>query len=241
MKKIISLLFVVVLVCSAFVSCGCEHVWDKGKITTAPTRAASGEKIFTCLECGEIKTETVELVTTVTKAEWNTILDSDNYSVVGNFREEGETEMEEATIKVEGNGGYMKIDSVETYLERKDGKTYAIVNMMGTYYGTEAGDMKLTLGELALEKMFDDFDKFTYDEQEKAYVLVDEDNGSKSYIYLDDGVLTKIITADSDNYKTFTPADVDNSSFAVSIMTFTDMGSTNVEVPEYTSTSDLLG
>lgn len=36
------------------------HNWDEGKITTEPTCTTKGTKTFTCKNCGEIKTETIE-------------------------------------------------------------------------------------------------------------------------------------------------------------------------------------
>ena len=36
------------------------HNWDEGKITTEPTCTTEGVKTFTCNNCGEIKTETIE-------------------------------------------------------------------------------------------------------------------------------------------------------------------------------------
>ena len=36
-----------------------EHTWDEGVITLQPTTSKDGEKTFTCLSCGETKTETV--------------------------------------------------------------------------------------------------------------------------------------------------------------------------------------
>ena len=36
------------------------HKWDKGVITTKPTKDTAGEKTYTCTVCGETKTETVE-------------------------------------------------------------------------------------------------------------------------------------------------------------------------------------
>ena len=35
------------------------HKWDDGEITLQPTVQQAGEKTFTCLECGAVKTETV--------------------------------------------------------------------------------------------------------------------------------------------------------------------------------------
>ena len=39
-----------------------EHTWDEGKITTAPTCTAKGEKTYTCTVCGAEKTEPVDTV-----------------------------------------------------------------------------------------------------------------------------------------------------------------------------------
>ena len=36
-----------------------EHTWDEGVITLQPTTSKEGKKTFTCLSCGETKTETV--------------------------------------------------------------------------------------------------------------------------------------------------------------------------------------
>ena len=44
-----------------------SHTWDKGAVITAATCNAEGEKVFTCLNCGEVKTETIPLA----DHDWN--------------------------------------------------------------------------------------------------------------------------------------------------------------------------
>lgn len=41
----------------------CDHAWDGGAITKKPTHTETGEKTFTCTECGLTKTEVVDKTT----------------------------------------------------------------------------------------------------------------------------------------------------------------------------------
>ncbi len=54
-----SVRFVIDTQMMALYSANCDHVWDQGEITTAPTCTAEGEKTFTCSLCGVSYTETV--------------------------------------------------------------------------------------------------------------------------------------------------------------------------------------
>ncbi|MBU5480817.1 hypothetical protein [Blautia sp. MSJ-19] len=48
----------------------CEHLWDNGKVTVAPTETTEGEKTYTCTLCGETKTEKInKLISVVWKTE----------------------------------------------------------------------------------------------------------------------------------------------------------------------------
>ena len=40
----------------------CDHQFDNGKITTAATCTEKGVKTFTCTDCGETKTEEIEML-----------------------------------------------------------------------------------------------------------------------------------------------------------------------------------
>lgn len=45
-----------------FVESECEHSYDEGEITTAPTCSTEGVKTLTCTSCGAIKTEPVDII-----------------------------------------------------------------------------------------------------------------------------------------------------------------------------------
>lgn len=38
----------------------CDHVWDEGKVAVEATCGTNGKQIFTCSDCGEIKTELIK-------------------------------------------------------------------------------------------------------------------------------------------------------------------------------------
>ena len=48
----------------------CSHVWDDGKVTTAPTCRDAGEMTFTCTICGTTKTEPIPVTNEHTFSEW---------------------------------------------------------------------------------------------------------------------------------------------------------------------------
>lgn len=41
-----------------------EHIWNDGTITTSPTCTTEGERKYTCIGCGRIKTETIQATVT---------------------------------------------------------------------------------------------------------------------------------------------------------------------------------
>ena len=38
----------------------CDHVWDEGKVAVEATCGTNGKKIFSCSDCGEVKTEIIK-------------------------------------------------------------------------------------------------------------------------------------------------------------------------------------
>lgn len=46
----------------------CVHYWDTGSVITEPTYDEPGEKVFTCITCGETKTEEIPILEL--KSEW---------------------------------------------------------------------------------------------------------------------------------------------------------------------------
>ena len=64
LKKTLTALLCVTLAC-ALVACGKkqaveQHNWDEGVVTVAPTCGTAGERLYTCLDCGETYTEVIE-------------------------------------------------------------------------------------------------------------------------------------------------------------------------------------
>ena len=65
LKKILTALLCVTLAC-ALVACGKtavtteQHNWDEGVVTKQPTCGTPGERVYTCLDCGETYTEVIE-------------------------------------------------------------------------------------------------------------------------------------------------------------------------------------
>ncbi len=48
----------------AFCSCGeCEHSWNKGYIARYPTTEEKGYTVFTCVECGEMRSKEIPRLT----------------------------------------------------------------------------------------------------------------------------------------------------------------------------------
>lgn len=233
MKKIISI-FAVLCMCfcllAVITSCGHEHTWNEGEVVKAATREADGTKKFTCTECDETKEESYKLVTTITEDQWKAAMALDNFTA--------ELRMNEAAageIKASNGSAYMNVGSVSTYVTKKDGITYSVVSMMGKNYGVAMEDLEMTLSGLSVEGEYDDkFSDLTYDEAEKAYYYYDENSLEKSYFYFADGKLEKIFSITGVDVEDLTPsAPVDVESYMLSESIFSDIGSTEVTVPEF--------
>ncbi len=54
------------------------HIWDSGKVTTSATHTTTGEKIYTCTDCGATKTEVIEKVAAHEFGKWEQF-DSDKH------------------------------------------------------------------------------------------------------------------------------------------------------------------
>ena len=80
MKRMVSLVLVCVMLALSIVlvSCGCEHAWDEGKITTEPTDTSDGVRTFTCSLCERTKTEAVSLAELL-EAAWNAALSAETF------------------------------------------------------------------------------------------------------------------------------------------------------------------
>lgn len=56
MKRFIAF-FLILISLFIICSCDCEHQWDKGKITKVSTDTEDGTILYTCLKCGDERTE----------------------------------------------------------------------------------------------------------------------------------------------------------------------------------------
>ena len=81
MKKRTSVIIMSILTLVSVVFCltgcisKCYHVWDKGETTKEPTCVTKEEKLFTCVICGETKTEEFLFGDHVLKSEGEVLLE----------------------------------------------------------------------------------------------------------------------------------------------------------------------
>lgn len=171
-----------------------EHSWNNGEITTPATDDADGVKTFTCTVCGQTKTQTFQLRTTITKEEWNAHYSIDNFTV------------ETKTLN-ESSGGYITYGFAQytenlVYANTDGQKIYIVRKNDLWYFGTASETEKVvTLEHYDLEGMntigsiFSDdatsfsnfYDSFTYDETKKCYCYSD----NYEY-YFENGLLVKL-------------------------------------------------
>lgn len=229
MKKIVSILLVLCMSISVIAmlsSCNKhEHTWDEGKITTPATANADGVKTYTCTECGETKTEAIKFVTTITKDQWVANLNSKNWTYSG---DNGNNQI--MTMKITENAMQATITSAteETanyYVTIKDGQCYSVVKLENEYYGmptvAEESFINSSLAKIMLEEtdaaaIGAYYDRLTYDQTKKAYILNDEEHDiENAEFYFENGILVKVVT--------------DGDAVMIS-----NIGTTTVTVPEFT-------
>ncbi|MBQ8146048.1 MAG: hypothetical protein IJ039_04635 [Clostridia bacterium] len=233
MKKIISILAVLCMcfcLCAVFASCGHEHTWNEGEIVKAATREADGTKKFTCTECEETKEESFALVTTITEEQWKAAWALDNFTA--SVKVNGEVFSD---IKADNGSAFMDVGSMEMYLAKKDGTLYTVVEIAGQTMATPMPETEMTLSGLSSDGQYDDiFSSLTYDETEKAYVFVSEDGVEKVYFYFADGQLEKFLSFDGLNVGELTPSSpVDEENYSITESILTDIGTTEVNVPDF--------
>ena len=211
-------------------SCGHEHTWNEGEVVKAATREADGTKKFTCTECEETKEESYKLVSTITEDQWKAAMALDNFTatIKANGTEAGE-------IKAAGGNALMDMGGMSASVTKKNGTTYSVITVMVQNMGVAIDDMEITLSGLSTGGNYDDkFSALTYDEAEQAYYYYDEENFEKCYFYFADGKLERIFTITGLNVEDLTPsAPVDALEYEISDSTISNIGSTEVTVPEF--------
>lgn len=250
MKRLISFIYallVLVSMCAIFTSCDavnqylpdslkqmiCQHSYDDGEITTAPTRENDGVKTFTCTLCGATRTESVEYRTTITKEEWVANMNEDNYTVTltsesmpsdcAMCAKVCETAFYQCYI-------YSGVPSNEAFVALVDGVWYfiQIINEnTKNIYQTIKPDKPLgsvcALGDV--EDWSAAYDLLVYDEEKDAYVYTaGEEDCEPRYVYFENGVITKVEMYVSGG---------EYSAFILQTYTVTDIGTTVVDnVPD---------
>ena len=197
-----------------------EHTWNAGEITTPATAAADGVKTFTCTACGATKTESVQLVTTVTKEQWDAFMANKNYTIIAELYDADGVLSETMSVIVTETATCSTFSGMSVYTSLQDGVWYGIMGEEGSYFGYPMEDYaeEITLG-LNLLGEYSDFDLWTYDAEKKAYYKAgDAEDDFVAYLYFEDGVFSRL-EAEEDGEK--------------QIITVSEIGTTTVTLPEF--------
>lgn len=241
MKKRLSLflaLSMLLLTVAGLSACGHKHTFDAGTLTLPSASITGAEKIFTCTDCGETKTETVPFGET-TAETWRKMLSPTNYTVdISYAGNEGQYVVTES--------GYLMTDSmygfVQYYLEEDDG-WYNVALVEGEYRNHKlAIEPDVSLGTLIMPDMEDAFDgfrgkenwTFTYSEEWNAYVHTRETN--KYFFFVADDTLVKIIgfgASDINKLANVTPESGPSEEYSLYTFDFHSYGTTKLERPDY--------
>ncbi len=197
-----------------------EHTWNAGEITTPATATADGIKTFTCSACGATKTESVQLVTTVTKEQWDAFMANKNYTIIAKLYDADGVLSETMSVMVTETATCSTSGGMSVYTSLQDGVWYGIMGEGDSYFGypMEEYPSEITLGANLLGE-YPDFALWTYDAEKKAYCLKgDAKDDFVAYLYFEDGVATHL-EVDEDGEKT--------------VITVSAIGKTTVTLPEF--------
>ena len=198
-----------------------EHTWNAGEITTPATATADGIKTFTCTACGATKTEAVQLVTTVTKDEWDAFMANVNYTLVADLYDAEGVASETMTVMTTETATATITEGMSIYTALQDGVWYGIMGEGDEYFGfpMEGEDVEdVSLGTYLLGE-YPGYEEWSYDAEKKAYYKVgDAEDDFVAYLYFEDGVATHL-EVDEDGEKT--------------VITVSAVGTTTINVPEF--------
>lgn len=157
--------------------------------------------------------------TTITEEEWLNAWNSENFTV--------SSSNDEMTLGVLRSGNKFKINMFGEifYIEKVAGKTLAIMKEGDAWYSMESAGIEAsfwaesTLDDVVGLNFVEKFDEFEYDAEKQAYVY--SEGQFIAELKFENGVLVDgIITSTQD----------DNSAKVV----ISNVGSTSVDIPEYT-------
>ncbi|MBQ8414732.1 MAG: hypothetical protein IJX58_05780 [Clostridia bacterium] len=167
-----------------------EHAWNDGEITTPATVESDGIKTFTCTVCAQTKTESIQLKTTVTEAEWNLAFEMNNFTVKGFVTERGK--QEGLLMKITDSAIYTENDGYTRFVVKKD-DGWHMTN--GTDFGPVMNGVSASVRFAMMSFHLPEYADFTYDEESKSYLYVKSDSSSGFYkfnVYFENGVIVKI-------------------------------------------------
>ncbi|MBQ8372483.1 MAG: hypothetical protein IJX38_06085 [Clostridia bacterium] len=221
MKKLVSLLLAVCMCLSVGViltACGHEHTWNEGEITTPATATADGVKTFTCTECGETKTESVALKTTVTEAEWNAAFALTNATASGFLTENGE--QDSVLFKIADTVYYSEINDYIAWAVEKDGEYY--MYSVNNSEGQLLNGFSIAVSTMLMSFHLPEYASFTYDETTKSYTCINTDYPEAYYkfnVYFENNFVVKFESRNNTNVVQYS-------------FDFTNYGTTTIELPE---------
>ena len=129
-------------------------------------------------------------------------------------------------------------DEEETITLYEDGFAYELIENGDFYFRKSSGYSQYVpfVGDV-IHAFAEELSELTYDEEKKAYTIAFEDSSiswdvhvDMAYLYFEDGVLAKIETVGRDNDSI---NGEDYTVDATSVMAFSDIETTEVDVPEY--------
>ena len=194
-----------------------EHTWNEGEITTEATAEADGVKTFTCTACGQTKTESVQLKTTVTEAEWNAAFALTNATASGFLTENGE--QEPVLFKIADTVYYSENDGYIAWAVQKDGEYY--MYSVNNSEGQLLNGFSIAVSTMLMSFHLPEYASFTYDETTKSYTCINDGYPESCYkfnVYFENGFIVKFESCNN--------SDVVQYSFD-----FSDYGTTSVEIP----------
>ena len=194
-----------------------EHTWNGGEITTPATAEADGVKTFTCTVCGQTKTESVQLKTTVTEAEWNAAFALTNATASGFLTENGE--QDSVLFKIADTVYYSEINDYIAWAVEKDGEYY--MYSVNNSEGQLLNGFSIAVSTMLMSFHLPEYASFTYDETTKSYTCINADYPEAYYkfnVYFENGFVVKFESRNN--------SDVVQYSFD-----FTNYGTTVIDIP----------
>ena len=213
MKKLLSLTLVALVLLTSLVSCDMETA--KGYLINFL------EQFTTTTETQE------EFRTTITEEEWNATFQSANFTITVTAGDEGgRITVTDSAIIYEVNTGEISmgilVDVANECLLSETKAGWLAYYMEGLSAGLgESGS--ITLGMIGISPDEDSFAKLVYNEETESYTL--NEDGVNAEFFFEDGLLSKgTISAGEGDYA---------QSYEI-----TNVGTTVIEIPEYTIIND---